>query len=461
MSVILDLDNEEGDFSDYDTTATGGGDLSVEAAAALGGTSYGLQFLIDGTTVMYGQKDAPSEITTGVIRFRLLFDINDLAMGSGDMFRFLYIYRGTSASIAWLALEESGGDFQLRLQCNSDTGGRGTDPTNLTGSHCIECLMTRESSDGAADGILMLKVDGSEIDNVTNLENYDTFTNWQRIYLITHLLDAGTAGTIYMDEFIARDDNTEIGCPAGGTIQEIGLAAESDTPLAVGSLKLQEPGLAAEGDTPLALTVAKSMALGLAAAIETPLSLTGAKSRILGLSAEIDTPLSPQVLKTLALGLVVETDTPLAISSAGTTVQAVGLALETDTPLGLTAVKTRPLALLTETDSALALTAAKAQTLGLLSETGSPLALAATKTRTLGLLTETGTVLALAMLKAYTLGLLTETDAPLGLILPIVIGAYGTVYRPNRTGTVDRPNRTGAVYRPNRTGTVMSDRQGD
>ena len=49
----------------------------------------------------------------------------------------------------------------------------------------------------------------------------------------------------------------------------------------------------------------------------------------------------------------------------------------------------------------------------------------------------------------------------IGAAIVAVVGAYGTVYRPNRLGTVRRHNRTGEVHRPDRTGTVISDRQGD
>jgi hypothetical protein len=65
--VDFNIDHTTGDLTQYDSTSTNGGNLSVAAAAALCGTSYGLSCVIDGANPMYGQKDISSP-TSGKLR---------------------------------------------------------------------------------------------------------------------------------------------------------------------------------------------------------------------------------------------------------------------------------------------------------------------------------------------------------------------------------------------------------
>ena len=67
MSVIVDINHEVGDLTEYTATQTDSGDLSVTAGAALVGT-YGLSVLIDGAGDIYGEYNLGSNNTSGQYR---------------------------------------------------------------------------------------------------------------------------------------------------------------------------------------------------------------------------------------------------------------------------------------------------------------------------------------------------------------------------------------------------------
>jgi hypothetical protein len=66
MAVVADIDLESGDLSEFSGTVTDGGDLSVTQAAALAGSEYGLQCVIDDTTAVYGYVLLGSPNTSGL-----------------------------------------------------------------------------------------------------------------------------------------------------------------------------------------------------------------------------------------------------------------------------------------------------------------------------------------------------------------------------------------------------------
>ncbi len=217
MSVIIDIHNAT-DLSEWTATATDGGDLSWQAAAGLGGTSGGMQFLINDNTMIYGSKDPVSAIVTGVCRFRVYFDPNGLSMTNGDVFNIVYVYITTATVLITVVLTATAGNITMNVTTASDTGTRASTFTNITDEpHYIEVLLTRAATAVSADGVLSFWLDGVLIGSLVNIDNYDTFVSWQRVYNIAHLVDTGTRGTFFMDELVVNDDGTLIGpvVPAG------------------------------------------------------------------------------------------------------------------------------------------------------------------------------------------------------------------------------------------------------
>ncbi len=202
---------------------------------------------------------------------------------------------------------------------------------------------------------------------------------------------------------------------SGALIVNVGLASETNTPLATGRLKTRSVGLAAE--TSKAVLLARNV--GLAAETDATLAIARLKARAVGLASETDTALTVSRLKTALIGLATEADAALAlvleqivavglaaeIDSAFLLARPVGIALETDASLAVGRLKARAVGLAAEASKALLL----ARNIGIAVETDAALAVGRLKTKAIGLAAETDK----AILLARNLGLPTETDAAL------------------------------------------------
>ncbi len=84
--------------------------------------------------------------------------------------------------------------------------------------HYVEVLVTYASGPSANDGVMTLWVDGSQQGTDTTLDLYNTTKpNEARLGAVVGI-DSGTSGTFYLDEFVLRDDDTEIGPVSGGGV---------------------------------------------------------------------------------------------------------------------------------------------------------------------------------------------------------------------------------------------------
>ena len=137
----------------------------------------------------------------------------------------------------------------------------------------------------------------------------------------------------------------------GGT--PVGLAAETDTALAVSPARGVDLGLAAGTDAALGVTIARVRAVGLASASDTALGLAIARGIDLGLASEADAALALGTRLVVDIGLAAETDAALAATIARAA--ALGLAGESDTAAAVASARILALALAIETDTALAL----------------------------------------------------------------------------------------------------------
>jgi len=214
LAEIFDITHETGDLSQYDSTVTDGGKLSVAGGAALIG-SYGLQAVIDDTTSKYGQMDF-TLFTSTTYRFRIYLDPNGLTMSSGDVFTVCTIFNSSSPR-ARIQLYYSGGNYQIRLLVRNDAAGNDISSYYVItdASHYIEVLIEYASSDVASDGQGTLWIDGSQKEVVSGIDLYDlSKPDRARLGAVADL-DSGTSGTLYLDDFVLRDDSTEIGAGGG------------------------------------------------------------------------------------------------------------------------------------------------------------------------------------------------------------------------------------------------------
>jgi hypothetical protein len=76
--------------------------------------------------------------------------------------------------------------------------------------HYIEVLVAYASSAVASDATLTIWIDGVQADQVTGIDLYDR-SKPDTVLLGVVTVASGTSGTIYLDELVLRDDDTEIG----------------------------------------------------------------------------------------------------------------------------------------------------------------------------------------------------------------------------------------------------------
>jgi len=217
-SYLVDIDLETGDLSEFTTTVTDGGNMSVSAGAALAGTNYGLQFLVNDTNSMYGQFDLVSASTTGIARARFYLDPNSTA------------FTTDYSSITVMTLQTSGGlrttavrlrkwptEYRIDIIVYDNSGVANTvAATSLTDEpHYIELQLLRASTDIATDGEGKLWVDGSLQQTVSSIANYTRFSNLGKAFLTCADVAAGISGTFYSDQLVVTETSDTIG-PYGG-----------------------------------------------------------------------------------------------------------------------------------------------------------------------------------------------------------------------------------------------------
>ena len=230
----------------------------------------------------------------------------------------------------------------------------------------------------------------------------------QQIYL-----PVAITATAYAPVGLAAETDTALAL-AGVSVLATGMASEADTALALAGQQIKATGLASEADTALALGGVQLLAVGLAAEADTALALAALQLQAVGLAAEADSALALAGVQILAAGMAEEMDTALALAP-GAAPGATGLAVETDTAFALTALQLAAVGLAVETDAAFALTGAQLKAAGLASEVDTALALGAVQIGTTGLASETDSAFALVPFSPGGVGMAEEADTALAL----------------------------------------------
>ena len=79
------------------------------------------------------------------------------------------------------------------------------------GEHYAELHVERASSNVSADGRVRWWLDGVLQQTWDNVDNYDHCAALSELQIGVRYISAGTSGTIYLDEYKANDDGSEIG----------------------------------------------------------------------------------------------------------------------------------------------------------------------------------------------------------------------------------------------------------
>ena len=213
MAVIVDIDHEDGTLDAYDSIVTDGGDLSVDAAAGLAATGFGLQCVIDDTTAL--QAIVNISLTTEVhYRCRFYFDPNGLTMANNDAFNMLDLRADGGSKFGTTQLIKTGGGvLQVQQRFKDDAGEVGTFQFTITDApHFIEVHIEKASTDVASDGRVRVWVDGNLEHTESNLDMFDAWTLHDFLWIgAVAAVDAGTSGTLFLDQLVVNTDGSEIG----------------------------------------------------------------------------------------------------------------------------------------------------------------------------------------------------------------------------------------------------------
>ena len=188
----------------WSAAATGGGDLSTSAAAAMG-SARGLQAMINDSARIYVEDDTPDAETR--YRARFWFDPNGFTPGdAAKKVQILQAFSRTPdrAKLVLLMVRRVNAQYQLMVKVRTDDVGMVISnwiPFS-DDAHAIEIDWQRASASLAADGHLQLWLDGTSVANLTGLDNADHFLDFVRLGAVGVRPSSG--GTIYFDRFVSR-----------------------------------------------------------------------------------------------------------------------------------------------------------------------------------------------------------------------------------------------------------------
>jgi hypothetical protein len=224
-AVVFQASHEAGNFSEYTTTSTDGGNLAITQAAALAGTNYGMSVTINGT-LKYGVKTLPVASTTGVVRARLYADPNGLSMTNGAFSGILFLINSTGTqTVGSLQLIKNGTAYAFRVTIVDDSEvHHDASLVEVTDApHYVEVRFTRATNSTSSDGTGEIWIDGIAYTGgakLTGIDNYDKFATLKYISLGSNSVNGTNSGTYYLDELVVNDDGSEIG-PVNGYVQPV------------------------------------------------------------------------------------------------------------------------------------------------------------------------------------------------------------------------------------------------
>lgn len=220
MTGLFNITHDDDNLNEYDSTVTDGGDLST-GTPGLAGTTARMEVLIDDTTLIYGGVNLSAPVSNK-LRWRVYIDPDSLAMGAGDRFLFLRIQRSV-APTTWIQIDlgYDGSSYEIRVNVREDdTSNNFTSFYDISDDqHWIEVYVQRASSAIASDGTGDLYIDGVLQEQLSGLDIYDVWSSFVQMRMgMVGGRDAGTSGTLLLDELVANDDGSEIGPVVEGIV---------------------------------------------------------------------------------------------------------------------------------------------------------------------------------------------------------------------------------------------------
>lgn len=210
VSVIFTATHEVGNLSEYTTSS--GADVSVATGAALAGTKYGMNVLCDDATLDYAYKTLSPVSSTGKSRARFYFDPNSISISAGGHIG-IFVFWSTGGQAGGVRAIYDSGSYKIYAYIVNDSAAYfNSSNISITDEpHYIEVYLQRASSNVASDGVLNLWVDGSGLQVVNGIDNYDKFVDLKYINFGQRELAGTVSGTFYCDELKVNDDGGLIG----------------------------------------------------------------------------------------------------------------------------------------------------------------------------------------------------------------------------------------------------------
>jgi hypothetical protein len=195
---------ETGDLSAWSASSTDAGDLSVSSSAALTG-GQGLKAVLDDNNSMYLEDSTPN--VEKHYRARFYFDPNSITMASSDMHIILAGYSSSGTTVMRLQFRRSSGSYYLQPSLLNDGTTWSASSWIAIGDvpQVIELDWRAASSAGANNGGLTMWIDGTQVADLTGVDNDLRNIDVVRLGAVTGM-DAGTRGTYFFDAFESRRD---------------------------------------------------------------------------------------------------------------------------------------------------------------------------------------------------------------------------------------------------------------
>jgi len=203
--IIFEDGFDSGDLSRWTSATTDGGDLSTSGAAAMAGTSTGMQALVDDTNSLFVQDDSPNAETRYRVRF--YFDPNGFDPGEADSHfrtRILIAFDQAALRAITLVLKRQVGAYTVETRVKRNDGTRAdTGFFPITDApHFLEFDWQRSTGPGASNGTLEFFIDDVSVATLTGIDNDQSVIESVRMGVLS--IKTAANGTPFYDQFESR-----------------------------------------------------------------------------------------------------------------------------------------------------------------------------------------------------------------------------------------------------------------
>jgi hypothetical protein len=197
---------DSGDLTAWSGVSTDNGDVRASTDAAMAGTPFGLETVVDDTQALHVRDQSPSDEPR--YRARFYFDPNGFdpgeAVGRLRAIVFMALDEAPQKRVVQIILRRLGGEYSLRGRVALDDGTRAETPfvTIADGPHVVELDWVKASAPGASDGSFQLWIDGIGTTPLTGLDNAAYAVDLVRLGAM--VIKPGAAGSLFFDRFDSR-----------------------------------------------------------------------------------------------------------------------------------------------------------------------------------------------------------------------------------------------------------------